>query len=442
MLAAGATVTVAACAPVTTAPTPAAPSGPATVVGPAWIHPLSLVRAQPGYGGEHLTWKIGDTVKWLPPEKFPNDAASDALAKVPKATLMTAYDRMWQNRMFEQGMKDVSLGGYPVGATGTAQKLAAGVYGSGHMRVGQEAEAIAMGTLCLQPQDYIVATHAGHHDLAGRGADMNKMTAEFFMRKTGYNKGYGGTMHLTAVDLNILGMNPIVGANPPLAAGAAWAAKVKKDGRVSVSYHGDGAINSRYVANTVRSSTNYKLPVILCTENNWFSAGNFAAMLTPSPYIADMFAGMGLPGVVAEGNSVASVYYLGKQLVDRARAGDGPGHIEVITFRWYDHQGFAGAKVGVDGAFGLPYRTDAEVRAWMGRDPIVRFGAWLLDKGIATQAEMDALKTKQANAYNASVDFALASPLTTPEDGAANVWAFSERVPAMQFFEHTVVVPK
>jgi len=155
----------------------------------------------------HLTWKIGDTVKWLPPEKYPNDAASDALAKVPKASLLLTYERMYRSRYFESTMKDVSLAGWP--RLGDQSKLKSGIYGSGHMRIGQEAEAVAMGTLCLQPQDYIAATHAGHHDLAGRGADIKKMTAEFFERKTGYNRGYGGTMHLTAADLNILGMNQI-----------------------------------------------------------------------------------------------------------------------------------------------------------------------------------------------------------------------------------------
>jgi len=441
MLAAGATVTVAACAPVTVAPPGGAAGTPiTTVVGPAWIHPKSLVRPAPGYGGAHLTWKIGDTVKWLPPEKYPNNADSDALAKVPKASLLLTYERMYRSRVFETTMKEVSLGGWP--RAGDQSKLKSGVYGGGHMRIGQEAEAVAMGTLVLQPQDYIVATHAGHHNLAGRGADVNKMTAEFFMRKTGYNKGYGGTMHLTAADLNILGMNPIVGADPPIAAGAAWSSKVRKSGQVAVPFYGDGAQNSRYFFNTVRQSANYKLPVVFVVENNFFSAGGHTGMLHPCPYLADYAVGLGLPGVVAEGNSVASVYAQGKELGDRARALEGPGHLEVDTFRWYDHSGFAGAKVGVDGAFGLPYRTDDEVRAWMGRDPIARYSVWLLEKGLATQAELDAIKARVNKAQDDAIDFSLASPLTTPEDGAANVWPFSERVPATQFFEHVVVVPK
>src|SRR3990170_3473490 len=96
MLAAGATVTVAACAPLAapSGPAPAAPVAPPTVTGPSWIHPKSLVRAAPGYGGAHLTWKYGDTVKWLPPEKYQADAAADALAKLPKEKLTDIYSKM------------------------------------------------------------------------------------------------------------------------------------------------------------------------------------------------------------------------------------------------------------------------------------------------------------------------------------------------------------
>ena len=443
MLAAGATVTVAACAPVAApAPAPAAPVSPPTVTGPAWIHPKSLVRAAPGYGGALMTWKYGDTVKWLPPAKYLENDASAALAKVPKDKLLLTFERMCRSRFFETAMKDTSLGGYPLGATGTAQKVAPGVYGGGHMRVGQEAEASGMGTLVMQPGDFVCATHAGHHDMAGRGADAKRMTAEFFMRKTGANKGYGGTMHLCFAELGFLGANPIVGGGIPLAAGAAWSIKVRKSGQISVVYYGDGAHNSRNWFNTVRSSTNYKLPVIFVGENNFTGMGNPIASLIPSPYLADMAVGLGLPGVVADGNSVADVYFKGKDLADRARALEGPSHFEVMTWRWYDHSGFAGAKAGVDAAWGLPYRTDDEVRAWLSRDPIVLFADWLALKGIATKAETDAIMARIKTEQVEAMEFALASPLTTPEDGCANVWPLTERVPATQFYEHVVVVPK
>jgi pyruvate dehydrogenase E1 component alpha subunit len=143
---------------------------------------------------------------------------------------------------------------------------------------------------------------------------------------------------------------------------------------------------------------------------------------------------------VTDGNSVAAVYVEAKAAIDRARAGDGPSYIEFLTYRWYDHSSFTGAKVGEEGSFGLPYKTDDEQRAWMSRDPIVRFGTFLVKRNLFTQAEIDALKAKAKKACEDSKAFAVASPKTRPEDGAKNQWLFQESVPATQFFEHTVIL--
>jgi TPP-dependent pyruvate/acetoin dehydrogenase alpha subunit len=111
--------------------------------------------------------------------------------------------------------------------------------------------------------------------------------------------------------------------------------------------------------------------------------------------------------------------------------------VEGYTYRWLDHDGFAGAEVGVDGAFGLPYRTDDEVRAWLSRNPVVRYGNWLTEKGLFTSAELDALKKKAQTAFDDSIAFARSSPLPNGPDGNKGMWP-DYVAPAMQFFEHTV----
>jgi pyruvate dehydrogenase E1 component alpha subunit len=384
------------------------------------------VRPLPGYGGAHLTWKPGMATNYLPPLEYPADAAADTIAKLPKAKLEEIFYKMTLSHQWETMFKDIRLSGEYT-------------YGNFHPRVGEEAIPCTFYSI-LNQNDYIVSTHAGHHDLVGKGGQPNQMSAEILERKTGYCKGYGGSMHLTNAALGILGMNPIVGANPPLAAGAAWACKVKKLGQVVVSHIGDGAQNGRHWFGAVRSSCNYKLPVIFTQQNNFYSSGGNVWLLTPCPYLADYGAGLGLPCSVTDGNSVAAVYVEAKAAIDRARAGDGPSYIEFLTYRWYDHSSFTGAKVGEEGSFGLPYKTDDEQRAWMSRDPIVRFGTFLVKRNLFTQAEIDALKAKAKKACEDSKAFAVASPLTRPEDGAKNQWLFQESVPATQFFEHKVIL--
>jgi len=428
MLAAGATVTVAACAPVATpvpgAPTAAAPVSP-TVVGPSWIHPLSLVRSQPGYGGRHLTWKPGMTVEWLPPLKYPADANADAIAKLPKAKLQEIFYKMTLSHQWETMFKDIRLGGEYT-------------YGNFHPAVGEECIPTTFYSL-LNPNDYIVSTHRGHHDLIGKGGTVNNMSAEILERKTGYNKGYGGSMHLCDPTIGILGMNPIVGGNFQMALGAAWSAKVRKTGQVAVSHVGDCGMG-RHMFNSVRYGQNYKLPVIFTIQNNFFGSGQVSPMTCPSPYEADLVAGTGVPCVVADGNSVAAVYGAAIPAIARARAGDGPSFLEFITYRWYDHSSFTGAKVGEEGSFGLPYKTDDEERAWMSRDPNVRYATFLVERGLFTQAEIDAVHAQAKKACDDSKAFAVASPLTRPEDGAKQQWLFQESVPATQFFEHKIIL--
>jgi pyruvate dehydrogenase E1 component alpha subunit len=124
--------------------------------------------------------------------------------------------------------------------------------------------------------------------------------------------------------------------------------------------------------------------------------------------------------------------------VDRARAGDGPSVIEMVTWRWFDHYGLAGAKVGVDGAFGLPYRTDDEVKNWISHEPIGRYETWLIERGILTRSELDTIKQQVKVEVDDSVQFARASPLTRPEDGNRNSYK-TDIVPATQIYGHPVV---
>ena len=427
MLAAGATVTVAACAPVAapSGPVPAAPVAPPAITGPAWIHPKSLVRAAPGYGGAHLTWKYGDAIKWLAPEKYPADAAADALARLPKEKLTDMYSKLNLSRQWETQIKDLWLGGKE------------GLYGYFHMSLGEEALSVGVCG-ALNKDDYITSTHRGHADLIAKGGRVNDMSAEIWYKATGYSRGYGGSMHIVDASLGILGSNGIVGVGVYLASGAAWSAKVRKSGQVAVTLMGDSAYNSRSAGSSIRSAVNYKLPVFFVAMNNFQGVSNPIAVTAPAPYVADYFSGLGLPTVVGDGNSVADSYFKAKEAADRARAGDGPTVLELLTYRWMDHQGFAGGTVAQDGAFGLPYRTDDEVRAWLAREPIARMGAFLVERGLFTQAELDALKQKAVDQVKASIEFARAGPEPRAEDGVRN--AYINYIPrATQFFEHPAV---
>jgi TPP-dependent pyruvate/acetoin dehydrogenase alpha subunit len=157
------------------------------------------------------------------------------------------------------------------------------------------------------------------------------------------------------------------------------------------------------------------------------------ALTVPTKYISEYTKGLDIPHFLVDGNDVTAVYAAAKEAVDWARAGKGPSMIEAITYRWYDHAGFAGGRVSQDAAMGLPYRTDEEVRGWMSRDPLPRFKKWILAKGIASEAELtDIEKTNQA-AVEASIEFARKSADPAPEAGVLNTYAKGAAV-ATQFY--------
>ena len=414
VLAAGATSVVTSCR---SAPAGETPTIPARDV-PSWISPASLVRPLQGPGG-NLAWRAGDTLKWLPPEKIAPGKPADLLAGLPKEKLTDMYRKLWTIRLWETAVKDVTVAARD------------GLYGVVHLYVGEEAMAVG-AVAALNADDYVVSTHRGHGHNIAKDCDINKMMAEMFMKATGSNKAYGGSMHVSETGKGVLTADPIVGSGAYIGAGAAYNMKVRGTKQVVVTFMGDGATNSAYYFSAIRQATMYKCPLVVVIENNFQNMWIPMAAVSPTHWCADLTVGLGIPSVVVDGNDVAAMYAATKEAVDRARAGEGPSVVEGYTYRWLDHDGFAGAEVGVDGAFGLPYRTDDEVRQWISRDPIKRFHTFLVDKKLFTDADLKAVEAGARKAVDDAVDFARKSPLPAPEDGVKNVWSLGP-LPATQF---------
>ncbi|MGH7277178.1 MAG: thiamine pyrophosphate-dependent dehydrogenase E1 component subunit alpha, partial [Candidatus Rokuibacteriota bacterium] len=144
------------------------------------------------------------------------------------------------------------------------------VKGTAHSYVGQEA--VAAGACAnLREDDSIVGNHRGHGHCIAKGARIDRMMAELMGRETGYCKGLGGSMHIAALDLNILGCNGIVAAGIPIGAGAALAARLKRTDSVVITFFGDGGANQGVVHEAMNLAAIWKLPVIFVCENNGYA---------------------------------------------------------------------------------------------------------------------------------------------------------------------------
>ena len=286
--------------------------------------------------------------------------------------------------------------------------------GALHLYVGQEA--VAAGVMAhLSDDDWITSTHRGHGHLIAKGGEFDRMFAELYGRATGYCRGKGGSMHISNMELGMLGANGIVGAGPPIAVGAAFSAKFRDTDRVAVSFFGDGASNEGSFHEAANMAALYQLPAIFVCENNGYGEYTPQASHQAIVDVADRAAGYGMPGVVVDGMDAIAVFEAAAAAIERARQGEGPTLLEAKTYRFFDH-------VGVRG-MGLSYRTDAELEEWQKRDPIHLFEVRLDELGVLSKEQAKALHEQILADVKAGIEFAESSPTPDPETLLDDVYA-------------------
>jgi pyruvate dehydrogenase E1 component alpha subunit len=265
----------------------------------------------------------------------------------------------------------------------------------------------------LTPDDYVTMTYRGHGQALARGMDMEAIFAELMGKRTGVSLGLGGSMHLTDRDLNLIGCFAIVGAGLPVAVGAAMAAKLRGDGRVSVTFFGDGATNIGTFHEALNMASVWQAPVIFVIENNLYGEYTPMRKTTPIDDLAERARPFRMPGVVVDGNDVEKVYAAAREAVDRARRGGGPSLLECKTYR---HRGHSRTDPG-------KYRPDDEVKAWLARDPLLITGARLRTSGALTDDEEARLRSDFESQIDACVERAERADFATLADARASTYA-------------------
>src|SRR5689334_14638767 len=256
------------------------------------------------------------------------------------------YEQMAVIRRTEKAAFDLFMAGLVKGTTHLA---------SGH-------EAVAVGaSAALREDDYVFATYRGHHHAMARGASPAECLAELMSKATGVCKAKGGSMHLTKAANGMLGSYAIVGAHLPMAAGAAWSARLRGTGQIAVAFFGDGATNIGAFHEALNLAAVWKLPVLFVCENNLYMEytpiADVTAVARPA---ADRAPSYGIPGEVVDGNDVVAVRDAVATLARRARTGDGPALLEAETYRHFGHSR----------ADPATYRPAEEVERWLKHDPL------------------------------------------------------------------------
>src|SRR5579863_8162828 len=277
---------------------------------------------------------------------------------------------------------------------------------------GQEAIAAALG-VCLRPEDQLVTTYRGLHDLIGKGVPLVEIYGEMIGRQVGASRGKGGTMHIARPDSGAMLSTGIVGAGVPVAVGLALATQRKGLDRVTVVSFGDGATNTGSFHEAANMAALWALPVVLVCQNNQY------AEMTPTEHtmkieqVADRALGYGMPGYRVDGNDPLAMLAALTEAVDRAREGGGPTLLECMTFRFRGHY------------FGDPmaYIPEGQLAAATEADPIPRFRSRLSASGICSDQELDQIEMAAQAAVEEALEIVNASSVPSIDELDRDVYA-------------------
>ena len=318
--------------------------------------------------------------------------------QLSKDKLIDAYTRMKKIRVFEETIRDEF-------AKGTVPAFI-------HLYIGQEA--IASG-ICveLNDDDTIASTHRGHGHCLAKNSNLERMTMEIFCRADGLCEGKGGSMHIADLSVGMLGANAIVGANAPIAVGAALRQRVMGENLVSAAFIGDGASNQGAVFEAMNLASVLKLPVLFVFENNGYAEFTGVDYHCGGGDIAGRAEGFGMPSYKLDGSDFFAVQEAAAEAVQRARKGDGPSAIECYAKRWYVH--FEGDP--------QHYRTKKELESIRkNNDPLIIFRQKVEEAGLIESRELDLIDDDLLSQVTNAVEKAKNSPLPNVEELTTNVY--------------------
>lgn len=274
-----------------------------------------------------------------------------------------------------------------------------------HLYTGEEAVAAGL-CAALERKDYVFGNHRSHGHFLAKGGRMKELVAEVYCRETGCSGGRGGSMHLIDPDVGMLGAAPIVAGTISLAVGAALASSIRGDGRVSVTFFGDGATGEGVLYESMNLASLKKLPVIFACENNLYATHMPIRDCRVGSNIHPIAGPFGIEAAEVDGNDVLAVYEAGRKAVDRCRTGQGPVFLEFLTYRYRGH---VGPDDNIQGSH-TDIRPKEEVAAWLRKDPILNFERHLVESKLLDEGTLERIRQQAREEVAAAHVMAKQSP--------------------------------
>ncbi len=329
-------------------------------------------------------------------------AKADINASLSKDDKIRFLREMYRIRSFER----LALKNYNEGKMG----------GFLHLYIGQESVAVGAISL-LGENDHVITAYRDHGHALAVGMSMNECMAELFGRATGCSKGKGGSMHFFAPDKNYWGGHGIVAGQTPLGLGLAYALKYRGLKGAALTFLGDGAVNQGVYHECLNLAALFELPVIYVIENNRYSMGTSLARSSAlKNCLAERADAYGIVWDIANGEDLYELRAKTWTAIERAHNESRPTVLEVDTYRYYGHS-------VADSKHKGGYRTAEEIDKFKNsHDPILLWRRRIVEEGVLTDEEADAVDKETRKEALESVKFAEESPFPKPEDLFSDVY--------------------
>jgi pyruvate dehydrogenase E1 component alpha subunit len=337
-------------------------------------------------------------------------AFNAATVQITKEEGLRLYEDMVLGRFFEDKCAEMYYRGK--------------MFGFVHLYNGQEAVSSGVIQGAMRPgEDFVSSTYRDHVHALSAGVPAREVMAELFGKATGCSKGRGGSMHVFSAEHRLLGGYAFVAEGIPVAAGAAFQSKYRREvlkdqsaDQVTACFFGDGAANNGQFFETLNMAALWKLPILFVIENNKWAIGMAHDRATSDPEIYKKASVFNMVGVEVDGMDVLAVRAVAQEAVARARAGEGPTVIEALTYRFRGH-----SLADPD-----ELRSKAEKEFWFARDPIKKLAAYLIEHNLTDQEELKGIDRKIQGVIDDAVKFAESSPEPDPSELYRFVFAEDE----------------
>ena len=294
------------------------------------------------------------------------------------------------------------------------------MFGFVHLYNGQEAISTGVIGAMKKQHDWFCSTYRDHVHALSAGVPAREVMSELFGKETGCSKGRGGSMHLFSKEHHLLGGYAFIGEGIPVALGAAFSSRYKKDAlgdnssdSVTAAFFGDGTCNNGQFFECLNMAQLWKLPIIFVVENNKWAIGMAHDRATSDPEIWRKADAFGMKGEEVDGMDVLAVRGAAQRAIQRARAGEGPTLLECLTYRFRGH-----SLADPD-----ELRSTKEKDFWAKKDPLKKLEKDLKDIGLANSDELRAIEKEIDNQINEAVAFALQAPEPDPKELTKYIWA-------------------